>query len=300
MVQKYIFVMMALFFGVSPVFADEVHLNNQDILHGKVIQEDGEFILLESETLGVVKLPKANIVKMTVGEPQPAEPQPEEKKQVEWKRELSAGYTRISGNTESSELTTSLHVNRKTEKNEYTAKGTAYYSSEDKKMNARKYYGMGRYAYSFGKTKKWFNFYKFEAEHDKFANIAYRLIPSTGLGYWFSDTDTWKAMTELGIGVTHTHFADEKENENELVLIPRVFLEKTLWGKVTLSEDFTIYPALTDPGTYRFHSDAALTTPLNKWLSLRLNLVNDYNSSPGAGTKKHDIRFLSSLVYTWN
>ena len=89
-------------------------------------------------------------------------------------------------------------------------------------MNAQRYDAMTRYAYSFGKKKKWYNFYKAEVNRDRFANIDVRLIPSTGVGYWFSDSPKWKLFTELGAGVEITDFrrGDEKR-DIELVLIPR-------------------------------------------------------------------------------
>ena len=66
-------------------------------------------------------------------------------------------------------------------------------------MNAQRYDGMARYAFSFGKHLAWYNFYAFEAMHDRFANIDWRLTPSTGLGYWFADEAAWKATVELAL-----------------------------------------------------------------------------------------------------
>ena len=63
-------------------------------------------------------------------------------------------------------------------------------------MDTQNWYGMLRYAFSFWE-RRWYNFYRLEADHDRFANIDYRIVPSCGIGYWFSDKEDYKAMAEL-------------------------------------------------------------------------------------------------------
>ena len=78
-------------------------------------------------------------------------------------------------------------------------------------------------------------FYKLEADHDRFANINYRLTPAIGLGYWFSDTDDYKLMLEAGMGIEYTKFRDSSADSDELIIIPRAFLEKKLIGNSMIS-----------------------------------------------------------------
>jgi len=67
---------------------------------------------------------------------------------------------------------------------------------------------MGRYAYSFSEEMKWYHFYKIEGSQDRFANVDSRITPSSGLGYWFSDEDDYKAMVESALGYEHTSYVD--------------------------------------------------------------------------------------------
>ena len=165
-------------------------------------------------------------------------------------------------------------------------------------MDAQRWNLMSRYAFSFGEMK-WYNFYKAEANHDRFANIDYRIIPSSGVGYWFSDAEDFKAMAELGLGLEYTNYRDATKDETEAVLIPRGFLQKRLWGQSRISEDLTLYPSLEDMGEYRLHSATVFSNPINDALSLELSLINDYDSDPPANIKKHDMRLISSLVYSF-
>jgi putative salt-induced outer membrane protein len=217
-----------------------------------------------------------------------------------WQREFSLGYTKSSGNTEASQLSATLSADRKIEHvNEINLKADLFYSSSNGQMDAQRWQGMGRYAFSFGETKKWYNFYKFEADHDKFANVDYRLIPAAGVGYWLYDLPEMKVMAELAIGFEHTDYSDRSKESNEAILIPRAFFEKTFFEDTKFSQDLSLYPALDDFSDYRLHSETALTTALNEKLSLRLSLIDDYNSSPASSAEKNDLRLISSLAYSF-
>jgi len=222
----------------------------------------------------------------------------EEEKDVTWQREVSVGYSKSSGNTQSKQLSGSLYASRKTDYNEFTVKGNSLYASSDNKMDTQKWYGMARYAFSFGK-KKWYNFYKVEADHDRFSNIDYRIVPSLGIGYWFSDQPDWKAMVELGVGLEHTKFRDGGEDSDEAVVIPRAFFEKELWHKSRIKEDLYLYPSLENSGEFRLRSETVFDYPIDERLSLRLSVIDDYDSDPPANTKKNDTQFTSSLVYSF-
>jgi len=108
-------------------------------------------------------------------------------------------------------------INRKTDSDEWTGQLKAYVSTPDDEMNAKKFYGMGQHAFSYGKDLKWHHFYKLEADQDRSANIDYRLIPSTGVGYWFSDLEDRKLMIEGTIGYGHTNYRYETKSDNEVI-----------------------------------------------------------------------------------
>lgn len=215
-----------------------------------------------------------------------------------WAGELAAGYSLATGNTEGSELNGRFKANRKTDADELTFKADGLYASKDKKMNAQKYSGLARYACSFGAERKWFHFFKGEGDHDRFADIDYRLVPSTGLGYWFFDEPEWRLLLEAGIGVEHTNYRSARESTTEPVAIPRAFVEKKL-GKLKLSEDLTSYFYLRETGEYRLKSESIAEFPFSAKISGRLSLIDEYNSDPAPGVEKNDVRLVTSLVYAF-
>ncbi len=289
----------ALFVG--SVYADEIILKNQDRITGVIIDDGQESMVIDTEAMGRISVQKEFVEAIKVPGQEVAAKEPavvaEEKPKL-WSKEVAVSYSRTTGNTEKAQSALSAKFIRKTDDNEFTIEGESSYSSTDKKMDSQKWNAMTRYAYSFWE-KKWYHFYKLEADHDRFANINYRLIPSTGLGYWFSDTDDWKAMTEGAIGLEHTDFRDSTKDSDEAIFIGRGYLEKKIFGESRIIEDAYIYPSLSETGEYRLRSEISFVNPISDVLSLKLSLTVDYDSDPPTDTKKTDTRFTTALQYSF-
>jgi len=228
------------------------------------------------------------------------EEQEPEETEISWQREISAGYNTTRGNTRTEQFSLSAYVNRNRKHiDEWTLKGNMYYSEADKKMDAQKWYAMGRYAFSFGPRKAWYNFYRLETDHDRFADVYYRLIPASGVGYWFFDLPKIKLLAEAALGLEYTDYYGDRENTSNLVAVPRLFYEQEIFKRAKITQDIYVYPALTDSGSYRVHSESAFTLSINDNLGLRLSLIDDYNSEPPGSIEKNDLTLMSSLVYSF-
>jgi len=291
-----IYIILSLFFVFqASVFAEEIHLKNGDRLSGEIIEQTYENISLKTDAIGTILI-KRDLIDYIGSVKKETVTQVEEKL---WQREVSLGYNKSSGNTQNNQFSLKFGANRKVDHvNEFTLKGDVYYSSSNERMDAQRWYGMIRYALSFWKSK-WYNFYRIEGDHDRFADINYRVVPATGVGYWLSDQPDWRAMAEIGIGLEYVNFRSNTKNSNEAVLIPRAFFEKKLFANLKISQDIIIYPSLEATGEYRLHSETSLINPINDKLSLQLSLITDYNSVPPKDTKKRDVRLISALTYAF-
>ncbi len=293
---------LMLFIAAAGARADEVTLANGDRLSGRILSEDKTTITLEHEAAGTITLKRAFVKKVQRAEPEaeiaeaaapeaPAEVKPDR----EWKRELALGASISSGNTEEEQFSGKLFANGKGPEDEWTFSASGYLSESDGEAKAERYDGMGRYGASFGDQLAWYHFYMAEATHDRFANIKLRLTPSAGVGYWFSDEEKWKAMAEAGLGVEWTRFRDNTARRTDPVGMTRAFVEKHFSGNSILTQNFTLWPNLSDVAEYRFKSETVFTNPVTERLNLKFSLVDEYQSEPGAGTKKNDVRLTSEL-----
>ncbi len=309
-ILQYIFLM--IFWGqcllvsfCRDAFAEEVYLKNQDRISGTIIEEAKDNIVLKTQDLGTLTIKRESIEKIvsdlalleTTNEP-PKIPK-EERKEKFWKKEIALGYSMSHGNTEKQRTSGRMFLRRKTKTNEIIVKADSFYSSTDKKMDTQRFNGMVHYGFSFTPSLKWYNFYRVEGDHDRFANVDCRVTPFTGVGYWFFDEEKIKLMAELGVGLEYTNYADEKESNKKNIVTPQIFVEKSLWGKSKISQSVTLYLPPEDTKDYRVHLEAAFTNPIDQYWALRLSLIDDFNNLPGGQAKKNDLRLVSSLVYSF-
>ncbi|MCP4650546.1 MAG: DUF481 domain-containing protein [PVC group bacterium] len=215
-----------------------------------------------------------------------------------WDSEASLGYNRATGNTQSSQLAGAIEATRKKDGGELTVKASTLYSSQNKKMDGQKHSASVRSGFNFWDAH-WYGFMKFEAEHDRFANIDYRLLPSAGAGYWFLDTENWKSLFEVGLGLEHTEYSNNAKEATDVILIPRVFVEKSIFANSTLSQEIILYPNLEQGDQYRMRAETKFTNPLSEEMSLRCSFIDEYNSDPSGDIKKNDTRMIMSLVYSF-
>lgn len=292
----------------TAAYGDEIYLKNGDRITGEVLQDAGSALEVKTEAMGKVLVSKDLIEKVEGKYKEIAQSgtgpvsgtDGTDKAETVWQREASVGYNLTKGNTKSEELSGSFLINRnRVHVDEITLKGDGFYSTADGQMNAQRWYVMPRYAFNFDGNKKWYNFYKVETDHDRFANIDYRVIPSVGLGYWFFDMEDIKLLAEAGLGLEHTNYLVDEKTTNEAILVSRLFFEKRLFRDVMFTQDIYFYPGIKDFSVYRIHSESSLTVPLYDMVSLRMQLVEDYNSTPPEDTKKEDRRILSSLVISY-
>jgi putative salt-induced outer membrane protein YdiY len=277
--------------------AEEIIFKNGDCITAVIVEENDQNITVRSDFLGTitidrsfVKSPSYNSSDIIVEE---------EEKKVEWGRKISIGYSKFGGNTIKSQANGELSVNRKTDDNELTFRATAFYSSADKKMDAQKYYGLVRYAFSLGDKKQWYNFYKLEADHDRFSNIDYRLIPALGVGRWLVDQGDWKRKAEMAGGFEYAEYRDGRDSSTNFMAVPRGYMKKLLMKNLWFEQDLTFYLTVDDLEQYRLRSESSLIHRLSEKLSWKLSVVNDYNSDPGGDSKKNDYRLIYEIDYSF-
>jgi len=166
----------------------QVYLKNGDKLSGEIVFDDEEQIKVKNDFIGTLSIKKAGVDKVVYADKKKAASSQEKKESGPWSGDVSLGYDKSGGNTRDSNLALRLLLNRKTKDDEFTVKGELFYSSANDKMDAQKWYNMFRYAYSFHE-RKWYNFLRSRNDHDRFANVSYRFVPSLGTGYWFCDSE---------------------------------------------------------------------------------------------------------------
>lgn len=206
-------------------------------------------------------------------------------------RKLSLGGKLAAGNTDLQSVSFVFRLNRNRRlTDETTLKGRFDREYADGLETAYKLYGSGRYARSW--NERLYNYYKLEAEHDRFQDIALRLIPTVGLGYWFATGAEESAMIEAAAGYQWESLISREERD---VLLLTVSAD---YGRGPFSNDFDLYLAAGDLANYRFTNLAGLAARLNGRFALKLTLKEEYNNRPAAGVERNDLVLTVALEYS--
>jgi len=282
------------------LLAEEIIFKNGDRLTATILSDSKRDITISSSAFGTVTVDRSFIASPAFEET--AEESSAETltdKYPEWMRTFSLGYSRSGGNTIKQEANTSLYLNRKTDNDEVAFRFSTYYSSADRKMDSQKFYTMGRYVFSFGPDNRWYSFYKLEADHDRFADIDYRLIPSAGAGRWIFDAEDWKVLGEMAGGAEYTDYRSGKENTTDFVIVPRGYFKKSVVKDLWIEQDLTAYCVFDDLAQYRLRSESSLVHKMTERMSWKLSFIDDYTAEPAEAAKKNDYRLIYSIDYSF-
>lgn len=215
-----------------------------------------------------------------------------------WKKEIGVGFDQSKGNTDKAQFNLSTGVTKGWKHSDFSDKFDLFYSSSNKKMDGQKWINTARYSLNFGKEDRWFNPYQLILDHDRFADIDIRYQPSVGIGYWLSKNDDFKWSVEGSLGYQVTEYRSNTETKRGSTLPLRTFLDKRIFEKSHLTEDFTFTPSLEGNGNL-IHSETGFINPLAQGLDLTLRYILDYDSEPGDGKKKTDTRFVAGMKYSF-
>jgi hypothetical protein len=70
-------------------------------------------------------------------------------------------------------------------------------------------------------------------------------------------------------------------------------------NRTTLTEQLSLFPNVSDTGSYRFQFDATAATKLKNWLSWQVTYSDRYLSDPLAGFKKNDVILSTGVRLTF-
>jgi len=218
-----------------------------------------------------------------------------------WVSTVNAGYNTTNGNTKTvgatfEEKTTYTHG-----KNVYDIKSFMEYDASHGRMSTQKAYGKIENDFTLGGPgSKWFNTRSLEVDHDKFAFVSYRILPQIGIGYWFWKGDDANFETDDGIGYEYTHYnTPNTKPTGNMADILHLYIDKTVFWKIKLSQDLTFYPNLAFGSEYRFRSESDVVTPVTDALAWKIGFIDEYNTTPSGNAKKNDTSLMTSIQYAF-
>lgn len=149
------------------------------------------------------------------------------------------------------------------------------------------------------KESPWRVFAKGSLEYDEFQDWDARIGVFGGVGYEFILTDRTTLVGRLGAGVRREVGGEDNAWTPE-GLIGADF-EHQLTERQKVSASIDVFPDLSDVGPYRFEARAAYEILVDPEInmSLKLGIVDRYDSTPGAGFRRNDLDYFLVLVWSF-
>jgi putative salt-induced outer membrane protein YdiY len=217
---------------------------------------------------------------------------------AEWSGNVFLGYNQSSGNTDKGSGQADFSASHKTETGDFLSRARAFYSQSNNKMDGQKWDAQAKYLLAFPDHSQWFNSYQVTIDHDRFADIDYRVLPAVGVGYHFARAEdwTWNADLALGFEITR-HRANTAADDETAALIAHTFARKRILENAFISEDLTLIPGLENGSGARVKSETAFTNPINEKLDLEIKFTVDYDSKPAQGKTSTDRNIMAGIKY---
>jgi putative salt-induced outer membrane protein YdiY len=218
-----------------------------------------------------------------------------------WSGFFDAGYALASGNAETSTLSTSSRIERKTEKDKisvyynqiYSRNGTSAGVSETTANAVR-----GGTRYDIDVSDRLFTFAFVDLEFDEFQALDLRNVLGGGLGYHVVQSEDLTFDFFSGAAFNQEFFNDGiTRRSGEIVLG-----EESNWkinARTTWGQRLAIYPNVSESGEYRLQFDSALSTELNSWLAWQVSFSDRFLSNPVLGRNRNDTLLSTGLRVTF-
>jgi putative salt-induced outer membrane protein YdiY len=224
-----------------------------------------------------------------------------------WSGLLDTGLSLTRGNSDSLTYSLSAKAARLTEHDKISVYSTAIYtdSTVGHVTSTTAHAIRGGIRGDLNVSDKLFVFGFTDFEYDQFQDLDLRNVLGGGLGYHAVKTKTTTFDLFAGgsydqdffgaVAATPTPAVTRKTGE---VVLGETFNTK-LDNRTTLTEQFSLYPNVSETGTYRFQFDSTAATKLKNWLSWQVTYSDRYLSNPLAGFKKNDLLLSTGIRLTF-
>jgi putative salt-induced outer membrane protein YdiY len=210
-----------------------------------------------------------------------------------WNNRIGFNTSLQKGNSSTLGIGGDLKINRNNPwKNEWTfTAGGMYQKDHDQVINQSAETAL-RFAWSI--TRTLYNFYRAAVHHNKINGISRQFLPTTGVGYWLSDSKSFKWLVETGGGYNAIAYYGDSSS-SEPVLQARLFAEYAIFENVTVGNNTYYFPAQS---MHLIKSSSYFTLRV-KQLAAKFELFMDYNSRPVSDLKAMDYHLKSGIEYSF-
>ena len=299
------------------VSTEALHLSLKDgqTIVGTVTTDDGKFDVATKETGAVAASKDAVVAVRDDAEQKAYDDQIERLRHPHltdfWSGLLDTGLSLTRGNSESLTYSLSGKAARVTDRDKISVYTTAIYtdSTVDHVTSTTAHAIRGGVRGDLNVSNKLFVFGFTDFEYDQFQDLDLRNVVGGGMGYHVINTKATTFDVFAG-GDYDQDFFGALAATATLPATPAVTrkmgevdLGETFNIKVnnrtSITEQFSLFPNVSDTGSYRFQFDMTAATKLKNWLSWQATYSDRFLSDPLPGFKKNDLLLSTGFRLTF-
>jgi putative salt-induced outer membrane protein YdiY len=215
----------------------------------------------------------------------------------EWKGDIDLGMNLGFSTTERQAYSGRLKLTHaRTDKNQHLLKNTldylASYGTADGILSENRMDGSWKIEYGVGKRFLLYN--AAGAGYDEIRKIDAQYDVGPGVGYKWITRTNFVLTTELGGNYQEQYFADKTGKSRYSLRLA----EEAWWqfsSRLRLDEKIEFFPEIRDLSHYRVRLETNLSHLLRQNLTLKLSVIDLYDTEPPSNVSQNDLQIRSSI-----
>jgi len=284
--------------GAAAAAADEIVLENGDVLKGKVVEKTDVHVVVDHPTLGRIDLPAGRVKSIVLeGEAPP----PPAKVAPRWVSKLEAGINGSSGNTKTFGFIGGLVSEKKLPLDLWHFESRYFYGKTDGDEVMNRFYADLRKDWFFSDGSRYSFFAEGRYDRDRFQEWKQRATASAGVAYKFINKEKLFVGFRVGGAATKEWGVEGPDRDTDVRPEGLLGLE-TKW-KIDDRKEFTAqatyYPDLSDMPEYRLVASAGLSIRLDDKgaMTLRGGVEYEYDTHRADPFEKEDVRYFALFIF---
>jgi putative salt-induced outer membrane protein YdiY len=216
-----------------------------------------------------------------------------------WSGSVVVNGSIARGNTNTDDLGVAINAalrrNNDADNDRFTVGGGYNFGSQkdpdtgDKVTATDNWFALGKYDKYW--SPKFYGYAMTRVEHDRIADLNYRLLPGVGVGYQFIEKPDMNLAGEAGVTYVYEDYTSG-DSEDSVALRLAYHFDKKLSDTVTFFHNLAYLPAFEDPGDYNLLTDAGVRAKLTKDFFAEFRAEWKRDSTPAPDTLKNDLRYI--------
>jgi putative salt-induced outer membrane protein YdiY len=145
--------------------------------------------------------------------------------------------------------------------------------------------------YDYFSTPKVYTYAIMKGEHDRIADLNYRLSPGVGIGYQWVERPDFNFFTEVGYSYVYEDYISGGQNQ-ACSLRFAYHVDKKFTDVWSVFHNFEILPAIDDPSEYNLTTDAGVRAAFTAAFFTEFRVEWKRDSEPAPGADKNDLRYI--------